>query len=214
MSWISVAIGGGEAALGFLTGAHQKNMAHKALDTLNATRPIETTPQEYIQNQELATSRANTGIPSEQYAMAMKNIQRQQLMSLKSASDRKGGLGLLASLDANGDSAIGKLDSANATARLNNQKDLIKVNNQLGTYKVGQFNRNVRQPWNRDYEYNMGLLGSGNQNQANSLNSLGLLAATGLKGQGFGSGTTGRTAAGGNALNEEYNYEHTRGFNP
>ena len=51
-------------------------------------QPIENMPIEVKRNQQLAELRANTGLPSEQYNNAMKNIQRQQLLSLRTAGQR------------------------------------------------------------------------------------------------------------------------------
>ena len=101
----------------------------------------------------------------------MKNIQRQQARTLKAANDRRMGLNVLSSVDDNAQRAQGNLDVQNAIAREKNEKVLMDVNNQVGNYKKGIYDRNVRQVWNRNYDYNMGLLGSGNQNISNSIAS-------------------------------------------
>lgn len=183
---MSVAIIGGVvgvlgAGYGIYSGERQKSKAKKELASLNANQPHEKVPTEILQSQELASLRSKTGLPSEQYSMAMKNIQRQQARTLRGATDRRMGLGLLGTVDDNAQRAIGHLDSENANARRQNEKVLMDVNNQVGGYKKGIFDRNVRQVWDRNYDYNMGLLGSGNQNVANSIaagiGSLGTLAA-------------------------------------
>lgn len=159
------------AGYGVYSGARQKHKAKKELAQLNDNQPQETIPREILQNQELASLRSKTGLPSEQYAMAMKNIQRQQARTLRGATDRRMGLGLLASVDDNAQRAIGNLDVQNALAREKNEKVSMDVNNQVGNWKRGIYDRNVRQVWDRNYDYNMGLLGSGNQNIANSIAS-------------------------------------------
>ena len=174
MSW-AAAIGASvaltAAGANYYSASRQKKKAKKALEKLNAEKPIETIPDEIIKNQELASLRAKTGLPSEQYAMAMKNIERQQAKTLRSATDRRMGLGLLASVDDNANRAKGNLDSENANARRQNERVSMEVNNQVANWKKGIFDRNVRQVWDRNFDYNMGLLGSANQNKANAINS-------------------------------------------
>lgn len=153
------------------SGAHQKSKAKKELAKLNEEEPVEKIPQEIMQNQELASLRSKTGLPSEQYNMAMKNIQRQQARTLRAANDRRMGLNVLSSVDDNAQRAIGNIDAQNAIARQNNEKVSMDVNNQVGNWKRGVYDRNVRQVWNRNFDYNMGLLGSGNQNIQNSIAS-------------------------------------------
>lgn len=156
---------------GIYSGAHQKSKAKKELAQLNAEQPVETIPKEILQNQELASLRSKTGLPSEQYVMAMKNINRQQAKTLKTANDRRMGLNVLSAVDDNAQRAQGNLDVQNAVARDKNEKVLMDVNNQVANYKKGIYDRNVRQVWNRNYDYNMGLLGQGNQNISDSIGS-------------------------------------------
>lgn len=184
---MSMAIIGGVVGVlgtgyGIYSGARQKSKAKKELERLNAEQPVEKIPTEVTQNQQLASLRAKTGLPSEQYAMGMKNIQRNEAKTLRGAADRRMGLGLLASVNDNTNRAIGNLDVANAEARLKNEKVLMDTNNQVANWKKGIYDRNVRQVWERNYDYNMGLLGQGNQNIANSITSgigaIGALAST------------------------------------
>lgn len=156
---------------GIYSGARQKSKAKKALNQLNDEQPIETIPREILQSQELANLRSKTGLPSEQYAQAMKNIQRQQAKTIKAATDRRMGLNVLPAIDDNAQRATNNLDVQNAIAREKNEKVLMDVNNQVANYKKGIYDRNVRQVWNRNFDYNMGLLGSGNQNISNSISS-------------------------------------------
>jgi len=199
MSW-AAAIGASvaltSAGVNYYSASRQKKKAKQALEKLNAEKPVETIPDEIIKNQELASLRAKTGLPSEQYAMAMKNIQRQQAKTLKSATDRRMGLGLLASVDDNANRAVGNLDAENANARRQNERVSMDVNSQVANWKKGIFDRNIRQVWDRNFDYNMGLLGSGNQNQANAINSgVGAIAsfvgsAAGRGGGGGGSNSS------------------------
>lgn len=158
-------IGGVSAASGLLSGISglfQKNKGKKLLNSLQY--PTEAIPNELLQNQEQARINANTGMPSEQYNQAMRNIQRQQLMALRGAQDRRSGLAVLGGLQQNANDALLKLDSANAAQRLNNQKTLYGINSQLAATKRDLFDKNVRQKYIQDYNYAQGLIGAGNQN--------------------------------------------------
>lgn len=190
MSWAAVAVGVASAGYGIYSGIRQKNKAKKELERLNREKPIETVPQDVLDNQQMAKIRAQTGLPSEQYNQAMKDINRQQSRSLKRATDRGMGLGLVAALDDNANRAIERLGVENAKARTQNERVLMDVNSQIANWKKGIYDRNVRQVWDRNYDYNMGLQGQGNQNIANAINSaIGLAGTLALtKGTNTGSG--------------------------
>lgn len=188
MSWVAIAVGVVGTGVSIYTGARQRSKAKKELNKLNAEKPVETIPEEVIRNQELAKLRASTGLPSEQYSLSQKNIQRQQMRSLRGASDRRMGLGLIGSLNDNANLAQGRLDSENAQARQQNEKVYMDTNNQVANWKKGIFDRNVRQVWDRNFDYNMGLMGAGNQNIANGINSGINLAGSALMSSGLGNG--------------------------
>lgn len=151
--------------------------------------PTEALPTEVIENQNAARQQAATGLPSEQYANAMKNIQRQQLMALRGAHDRRGGLGILPGIQQVTNDATLNLDAQDAQLKLANQRQLMNVNNQAANWKSQLFDRNVRDKYNRDYDYAMSLIGSGNQNFASGLDS----AASGGLGFIGGGGGIGRS---------------------
>lgn len=166
-------IGGVSAASGLISGISglfQKSKGNKLLNSLQY--PSEAIPQELLQNQQQARINANTGMPSEQYNLAMKNIQRQQLMALRGAQDRRGGLAVLGGLQQNADDAQLKLDSANSQQRLNNQKTLYGINSQVASTKRDIFDKNIRQKYNQDYNYAQGLIGAGNQNLIGGLDKI------------------------------------------
>jgi hypothetical protein len=145
-----------------ISGAIQKHKANKILGGLQY--PTEQLPSEITQNQQAATRMAATGLPSEQYANAMKNIQRQQLMALRGAHDRRGGLGIISGIQQGTNDATLNLDTQDAQMKLANQKNLMAVNNQVAGWKSRLFNANQRGQYNQQYNYGMGLLGMGNQN--------------------------------------------------
>lgn len=196
MSWIAVAVGVIGTATSLIVGGTQKRKAKKELAKLNAEKPIETLPEEIKQSQELANLRAKTGLPSEQYNMAQKNIQRQQQRALRGAADRKMGLAMLPYLDDNANRAMEKLDANNANARRENERTLLDVNTQVGNWKKGLYDRNVRQIWNRNFDYNMGLLGQANDNIMQGINS-GINVAGGIAGKYAGGGGGGQGLFGG-----------------
>jgi len=196
MSWVAVAVGVVGTATSLIVGGTQKRKAKKELAKLNADKPIETMPEEIKQSQELANLRAKTGLPSEQYNMAQKNIQRQQQRALRGAADRKMGLAMLPYLDDNANRAMEKLDANNANARRENERTLLDVNTQVGNWKKGLYDRNVRQIWNRNFDYNMGLLGQANDNIMQGINS-GINVAGGIAGKYAGGGGGGQGLFGG-----------------
>lgn len=182
---IGAVIAAGSAAYGLAESSNQKRRARHAQEALERGRPIDKIPDELIQNQELGRLRSKTGLPSEQYVLAQKAIQRQQAQTLKGASDRRMGLGLLASIDDNANRAQGRLDANNAAARISNEKTLMGVNNQVANWKTNKTNRDIAK-WNNEMDYARAVEGSANQNRVNTissaLNAAGLIAGAAYKG--------------------------------
>lgn len=188
-----------QAAGGLLSagiGAIQRGQANRWLK--RNPEPVENMPSEIKRNQQLAEIRANTGMPQEQYNNAMKNIQRQQLMTLRRASDFGGGkaLAILGGVNQQGNDAVGNLDATDAGMRIDNEGRLMTANNNVANWKSQLFDRNVRQKWLRQWQQKMGELGSGNQNLTGGIDKL---IASGLQfgaGGGFGRGSRSRTGSG------------------
>lgn len=175
-------------------GAGQKRKGTKLLKGL--VYPDEQIPQEEIENQQLARQQAATGLPSEQYANAMKNIQRQQLTALRGAHDRRGGLGAIAGIQQNTNDATLNLDTADARQKILNTNQLMNVNNRLAGWKDKVWQANIKDKYNRDYGYAQSLIGYGNQNAMAGIDQT--LAAQANAGSSlFGLGNGG----GGNELN-------------
>lgn len=155
----------GQIAGGVLKAYGASNQLKEANAILKGLQyPIETLPDEYQQNQNLAQTMASTGMPAEQYNLAMKNIQRQQMMALRKANDRRGGLNVLPQILQGGNDATLKLDAASAGMRTQNQRNLLTVNNQVAGVKRDLFDKNIRDKYLRDYYYAQKLKGVGNQN--------------------------------------------------
>ena len=182
-----------------ITGLKQKHQAKKLLKEIGDS-PTEQMPSEVLQNQEQARINANTGLPSEQYNQAMKNLQRQQMMALRGAQDRRGGLLTLAGNQQGYNDALLNLDAKNAQARLQNQNTLYGVNNNVAGWKHRLFQNNVADKWNRKYQYSMSLLGAGNQNFTSGLDDIaagGMRAMSGMKLGGGGGSNSGGNFGGG-----------------
>lgn len=155
MSWAIVIVGGATLAYKAYTGAKQKKEG-KAL--MNQKYPEYQIPNEITQG-------ANVGLPSEQYAMAMKNIDRNQATALYGAQERRGGLWMLARTQQASNDATLKLDVANAQATQQNQKV-------LAGYKDKQWQFNTKGKYDRDYNYGAQLVGAGNQNISSGVDDL------------------------------------------
>ena len=187
-----------EAASGLIKGGIgliQRGSANRWLK--NNQEPMEMMPSEVKRNQQLATIRANTGLPSEQYNNAMKNIQRQQLLTLRKAQDMGSGkaLSILGGLNQQGNDAVGDLDARDAQARVVNEGQLMNVNNNVAGWKSKLFDSNIRQRWIRQYQQRMSELGAGNQNLTAGIDGI-AAAGIGAVGQGSGGDRTRRTGVG------------------
>lgn len=145
-----------------VTGFFQRRKAKKELAKLQ--RPEYTIPNEILQNQKMAQSAANEGLPSQQYNQAMQNIQRQQNRALSAASSRRGGLMALPGLQQQANDQLLNLDVKDAQARMANQQQLYGINSQVAGYRDKAFNINKMQPYQDNLSYYRSLLGAGNQN--------------------------------------------------
>lgn len=148
--------------LGGVTGFFQRRKAKKALSNLQ--RPQYQIPNEILQNQKQAELAANEGLPAEQYAKGMQDISRRQNELLSGATSRRSGLMALPALQQQSNDATLNLNIANANAKKANRQILYGINNQVAGYRDKAFDINQMQPYQRDYNYNMQLLGAGNQN--------------------------------------------------
>ncbi len=142
------------AGIGLLTGHKQKKQGNNLLNTPYPTMPI---PDEI-------TQQANQGIPSEQYAQAQRNIQRNQMLAIQGmhkyrSSDPS-------KIQQSTNDADLNLDTLNAKTRMEGQR-------RLADFKTKKWGWDVQNKYNRDYSYGMNLLGAGNQNFTGGLDKLG-----------------------------------------
>lgn len=182
-----------DATSGFVnavTGFIQKGKGSKIIKRLGDS-PDMFIPNEVLQNQKIAEHNANLGLPQEQYNQAMRNLQRNQMVALRNAGDRRGGLASVAATQQAMNDAVLNLDVANAKARLQNQNTLFGVNSNVANWKNRQWQNNVKDKWDRKYQYGMSLIGAGNQNATTGINQvagagLGFASNGGFKRRGGG----------------------------
>lgn len=157
--------------IGGIYSLGQKAKANRLLASLK--RPTYNTPQEILDNQAIAKNRANSGLPAQQYAQAMQNIERQRNASLNTLNSRRSLLAGIGRVQQGATDATVGLDVADAKQKIANEQGLMRANTQLAGYKDKEWDYNKRQKYEQDYQYGMSLLGSGNQNMLNSLDKLG-----------------------------------------
>lgn len=167
LSIASVAASTVGALIKAVTGAKQLKEGRKIMR--NTVRPTMAVPAEIQQNQNLASTMAATGMPSEQYNTAIKNIQQQQVAAMMSSNDRRGGLMSIPLIQEASDNALGSLDAKSAEMRVDNQGRLIQANQDLADWKQKAWDWNDKGKYDQDYGYAMQLLGAGGTNVTGGL---------------------------------------------
>ena len=157
--------------IGGIFSLGQKAKANRLL--ANLRRPTYNTPQEIVDNQAIAKNRANSGLPAQQYAQAMQNIERQRNSAIKRLNTRRSVLAGIGKVQQGATDATLGLDVADAKQKIANEQGLMRANTQLANFKDKEWDWNKRQKFEQDRQYAMSLLGSGNQNLLNSLDRLG-----------------------------------------
>lgn len=170
--------------IGTLTGALQRKAGKKWL--ANNPTPQEALPSEVTQNQTMAQDMAGRGLPSEQYNKAMKDIQTAQLVAMRSAQDRRAGVGAISGIQGTTNDATVNLNARDAAQRILNQRNYMAVNNQVAGWKHNLYGLNIRDPYNQERAYRMGEVGAGNQNLVGGFDkiSTGALKLYGTGGSG------------------------------
>lgn len=156
--------------VGGAIGLFQRRKAKRELSKLQ--RPQYTIPDEIKKSQKMAEMSAQEGLPSAQYNKAMQNIQRNQANALSGAGDRRSALMALPKIQQSANDATLGLDSADAQARMQNQKTLYGQNANLAQYKDKAFQINQMQPYQEKYNYYQSLLGAGNQNLMSGIDKI------------------------------------------
>lgn len=177
-----IAMGVGGIVKG-VTGAIQAGKGKKLLKKIGES-PQEQMPDEINQNVTDAGIDAATGMPSEQYNIAMRNIQRNQLWAMRNAAGRRGGLMALPTIMAGTNDATGNLDATSAGMRLANRQRLYGARNTAANWKDKLWQTNIKNPWDLKYNYAMGLLGQGNENLTSGISDISAGGLTALSGTG------------------------------
>jgi hypothetical protein len=197
-------IGGG--LLSGITGFFQRRAAKKALAKLS--RPQYQIPEEILKTQKMAEQDANEGLPSEQYNKAQQDIQRRQNSAISMATDRRSGLMALPKIQQQSNDASLNLNVADAQARMSNKQRLYGIMGQTAQYRDKAWNINKMQPYERDYNYNMNLLGAGNQNLLAGGEKIfgGVGSLLGAGGGGSGESGSGKSKANGKYITSGQGY--------
>lgn len=167
--------------IGGIFSLGQKAKANRLL--ANLKRPDYNIPQEVMDNQAIAKNRANSGLPAQQYAQSMQNIERQKNASLNTLNSRRSLLAGIGRVQQGATDATVGLDVADAKQKIANEQGLMRANTQVAGFKDKQWDWNKRQKYEQDFQYGMSLLGSGNQNMLNSVDKLAAGAGYLIKGK-------------------------------
>lgn len=150
------------AGISAANGISQKNKANKLI--AGNPYPTQEVPQAILENQQKAKLYENQGLPSEQYQQAIRNINRNSTAALRSATDRRGGLGMVSTINQGANDAKLNLDVADANARRQNQQRMMQQNNTLGQWQNNVWDWNKRQKYMQTAASARALLGAGNAN--------------------------------------------------
>lgn len=162
MSWIAT---GGlvvSAGYSYLKGKGQQNQANQII--AGNDRPDQKIPQAILDNQLMAKTLANQGLPSAQYSRAQQNIARNGTTALRGANDRRSGLMSIGTINKAANDATLGLDIADANAKRQNQQQLMATNNTVGQWENNVWDWNKRQKYLETAASARALLGARNAN--------------------------------------------------
>jgi len=172
-------ISGGLSAI---KGIIQKGKGTKMAE--GNTFPTQEIPAAILENQQKAKLYENQGLPSEQYQQNIRNINRNSAAALRTATDRRGGLGMASTIQQAANDAKLNLDVANANAVRQNQQRAMQQNNILGQWQNNVWDWNKRQKYMQTAAAARSLMGAGNANINQGLDrTLGGLLMSGLGGK-------------------------------
>lgn len=183
------------AAIKGTTASAQKKEARKLMAKIGEM-PQETIAPELLDNKTIASISAAEGLPSEQYALAQKNIQRNQMAALRGAQDRRMSGALITGIQDNTNNANLKLDVANANARRDNQGKLMQANRNIARMRKMIYDNYINKNYIPTLNYARALRGAGQQN-ANAALDQGISGITRFMGGMGGSGGGGFSFGGG-----------------
>lgn len=137
-----------------------------------ATRPQYVLPTAIEEQMSEAQRLSYYGLPDEQKQEFLDNIARSTAGAVRGASDRRGGLGAVATAAQQEQDAFKGLLSADAQARLNNIQRLQEVRSLYAQYEDKEFTLNELEPYMQEVMAAGALQGAGMQNIGGALNTL------------------------------------------
>jgi hypothetical protein len=156
----------------------------------NLKTPVDTIPDEFFQNREIAKQMAQVGMPQQQYNNAQNNINQTQAAALSTLGRSANPGANIGSIVRQGDNARQTLDAEDAQARQNNQRYFVQENAKLGARKDQQEQSNVFDPYTRDFNQMQAYRGAAATAQNNVINSGAALGQSLLKYAGDGGSDT------------------------
>lgn len=162
-----------------------------------ATRPEYVLPRAIEEQMTDAERMSYYGLPEAQKQEFLDNIGRSTAGAVRGASDRRGGLGAVATASQMEHDAYKGLLSADAAARMANFDRLQQMRSQYATYEDKAFELNELQPYMQEVMGAQALMGAGMQNIGGALNTLAMGSIYEVMG-----GQGGVVAGGASASNE------------
>jgi hypothetical protein len=139
-----------------------------------ATRPEYILPTSIEEQMTDAERMSYYGLPEAQKQEFLDNIARSTSGAVRGASDRRGGLGAIATASQMEQDAYKGLLSADAAARMANFDRLQQMRSQYAAYEDKAFELNELQPYMQEIMGAQALTGAGMQNIGGALNTLAL----------------------------------------
>jgi len=180
---IAVVAGGVKAG----TGIAQARRGSRLQEEADAARVDYTIPEGIEQNVALAEQRGLQGLPEEQKAQYIQNLQQQQLAGLQQAGSRRAGLTGIAAQGQQQILGYQNLLAQDSAARMQNQKEIYAQRTNLAQYQDRAYEANTLVPFYEKTAQAQALQGAGRQNISGGLDQIGtgaLGVAKGLGGAG------------------------------
>jgi hypothetical protein len=138
----------------------------------NLTRPEYQIPDEIEKNMSEAELMSYYGMPDAQKQQYMQNIQRAGQQALAGVADRKGGLGMVSTIQQSQQDSYMSLLSADVQQRMQNIQAAQQQREVMAQFKDKAFEVNEMQPYQQSYAEAQALIGAGTQNFMGGLSTI------------------------------------------
>lgn len=186
-AFASIAPGVIGAGVGLYEALHGGAMYRRGLNMYNNTPfPNYTIPQEIYSNQAIAAREAMSGMPAEQYAAALNNIGSSEAKAYTSLQKR-GDVGGINAIQSGANQAKLNLDATAANMRRQNIGQLMNSNQVMAQYRDKAYQVNKLQRYLMRMGMASSLMGYGNQDVNQGINTIGsglMSSAEGMMGGG------------------------------